>query len=295
MPIMTQAAFNEMPAWLQDIYEKISFQVAREFSEIFPGAPDKNPNIGYAQQNYPGQRLADIPPDLLRSHGIGRKTESYVPYLQSSKATIERARHPFTKHYKEYMNPYEKEVIRQIEEEGNRQLKETIIPEIEGRFIKLGQHGSKRHAGLVSKAIGDTSKEILNRKAAALMQGYENSGKLFNADSARLLEASGQMASLGGLTQAGRMADMTALSDQGRYLQQQQQVGLDLQYQDFLRHKDEPWEALGKTTASLAGMPYNTSQTSYYQTPGTPQLNVMGQLGQLAGNMYGARMAMGTR
>jgi hypothetical protein len=190
------------------------------------------------------------------------------------------------------MNPYEKDVIRHISDEGYRQLRENILPELEGRFIKKGQSGSKRHAQLSLKAANDISREVLNRQTNARMQGYDNASKLFNADKARLLESANQLGNLSALSQAGHLADVASLTDQGRYLQQQEQARLDLLYQDFLRERAAPYEAIGQATAALSGVPYNSSQTSYYQTPGTPQLNVLGQIGQLAGNIYGSRMAM---
>ncbi len=64
----------------------------------------------------------------------------------------------------------------------------------------------------------------------------------------------------------------------------------DIAHQDFLRQQNYPLEMIGAHASVLHGVPRTSQEMSYQQAPATPQLNVLGQLGNLAGNIYAARM-----
>jgi hypothetical protein len=280
MALFSTATASELPPWLLDMFQGL----AAKSQQL---ASAKNP------ESYQGQRLAELPPEFQNARTLGNQINSLSPYLRNSEQMVSRAQTPFTDKYREYMNPYEQRVVSRIAEEGNRNLKENILPELEARFIRLGQHGSSRHADLSKRAARDIQSEISANQAKALAQGYQQSAQIFNADQARGLESAREMSALGGLNQAGRLADIAMLMDQGRYHQQQDQAGKDLAYQDFLRRQNFPWEMLQNQAAVAHGMPLPQQSTQLYQTPGTPQLNVPGQVGTMATNLLGTLMSRG--
>lgn len=280
MPMITNTQFEELPPWLRTQYRNLSDLGERLGSEQF--------------RAYPGERVAEIPRDILRAQELGRQglgAESAI--LTDAQRGIERARSPFNEHVAQYMNPYQQHVIRQIAEEGNRNFTENVLPALEARFVRLGQHGGSRHAELSRRAARDLQHEILNRQQQALASGYQQAGQLYNAQQARELEAANQLGSLAAAQQGSRFADIAALENQGRYQQQQNQANLDILHQNWLRESEHPMHRAQFQAGIMQGIPTQGINQSYYQTPATPQMNVLGQLGPLAGNIWGTRMMAG--
>lgn len=282
MPFTTATEYQGLPDWVQK-------PLKESVSEAH----------GYAKEPYkpyPSPRLAEIPDDIKLSHENGRKNlNSYLPFLMEAESMARKGQEPFSMHVEEYMNPYRKNVTDQIASEGNRNFIENILPALEGKFVRLGQHGGSRHANMSLRAARDLQKEILDRQTQSLATGYQQAGQMYNADRAKQLEAASQLGNIGTLQQAGMLSDMAMLENQGRYQQQQKQAGLDIDYQDFLRQMEHPMQRLTYLQSILQGLPTQNlgMHQSFYQTPATPQMNVLGQLGTLAGNIWGSRMMRG--
>jgi len=81
----------------------------------------------------------------------------------------------------------------------------------------------------------------------------------------------------------------------GSSRQQQQQAHKDIMYQNWLREQEHPMYRMQQQAAIMQGMPAQGINQSYYQTPATPAMNVIGQLGPLAGAILGTRMMSGGR
>lgn len=277
MPFFSAATKDELPPWLLDMYRNLAERAqAISQAEYTP---------------YQGERLAQMPPEFQQAFQLGERTGEYLPYLRTSEEVVKGAQRPFSQNYQQYMNPYQKAVVERIAEEGNRNFKENILPSLEAKFVRLGQHGSSRHAKLAREAARDVQGEIAANQAKALAQGYQQAAQIYNADQARALESARELSNIGGLKQAGKLADIAALTEQGRYKQQQAQAHKDILYQDYLRRLNYPQEMLQQQASILHGVPNQSQGMQFQQTPGTPQLNVLGQLGNLAGNIYSARLA----
>ena len=119
----------------------------------------------------------------------------------------------------QYMNPYTDQVINRIGELGARNLSENIMPQIEGRYIQAGQLGYGGRGGMgtpsgmmtdTSRAIRDTSADILGQQTAALQQGYTQAAGLSAADLAR----QGQLASTAGSLAQGQQQALTNIGQQ---------------------------------------------------------------------------------
>jgi len=117
-----------------------------------------------------------------------------------------------------YMNPYNDAVTNRIGELGVRNLTENIMPQIEGRYIQAGQLGFGGRGGMgtpsgmmtdTSRAIRDTSADILAQQTAALQSGYTQAAGLAGTDLARQSQLAQTAGSLGtqqqgALAQAGQ-------------------------------------------------------------------------------------------
>ena len=180
-----------------------------------------------------------------------------------------------------YMNPYNEAVTNRIGELGVRNLTENIMPQIEGRYIQAGQlgFGGRDGAGTpsgmmteTSRAVRDTSADILAQQAAALQAGYSEAaglsntdlnrlltlastaGGLSNADATRDLSAAGQLAELAAQEQALGLRGAGALGAVGLTKENKAQQNLDVAYADFLRQQGYPQEQINNMVNALKGV-----------------------------------------
>lgn len=282
MPIMSNQQFNELPPHEQKYYAEMMAEANAERLRPY--------------QAYQDERIAAFPEELKeaqeRTH---RNFGAEEAVLNRAENSINAGIRPFHQNYQQYMNPYQQNVIRQLSEEGNRNFIENVLPALEARFLRLGQHGSSRHADLSLRAARDFQKELLNRQQQALASGYQQAGQMYNAQQLRELEGANQLANLATTRQGSRFSDIAALENIGKYKQQQDQSILDARYQEWLRQLEHNQQKLQFQSAMMHGMPSQGINQSYYQTPASPQMNLAGQFGPLAIGLLGARMAAGGR
>lgn len=277
MPFTTNVQYNELPPWMR---KPVQETVAEAVAET---------KIPY--RRYGEERVEPATPDVLRAHELGRAhIGEHRGHFNEARRALGRGTSPFHAHAQEYMNPYQRHVVSQIAEEGNRNFEENVLPALEARFVRLGQHGGSRHGRMARNAARDLQHEILNRQQQAMAQGYQQAGQMYNADMARQLDAARSMADIGTMGQAANFADVAALENQGRYQQQQGQAQRDIMYQEWLRNLEHPIHRLSQRQAILQGLPVPTLNQAYFQTPTTPQMNTWGQVGPMAGQILGAMM-----
>jgi len=182
----------------------------------------------------------------------------------------------------QYMNPYTEQVVSRIGELGARNLRENIMPEIEGRYIAAGQlgfggrqPGSATPSGMMTdtaRAIRDTSADILGKQTEALRTGYgealgasgadlarqaqlaQTAGGLGGQDITRTLAGAQQLAGMGEQAQSLGLTGAGALGQVGATQQSQAQKNLDLAYGDFLRQQGYPQEQINTMLQTFGGV-----------------------------------------
>ena len=182
----------------------------------------------------------------------------------------------------QYMNPYTEQVVSRIGELGARNLRENIMPEIEGRYIAAGQlgfggrqPGSATPSGMMTdtaRAVRDTSADILGKQSEALRTGYsdalgasgtdlnrmanlaQTAGGFGGQDITRALAGAQQLAGLGETAQTLGLRGAGALSQVGETQQSQAQKNLDLAYGDFLRQQGYPQEQINTMLQTFGGI-----------------------------------------
>lgn len=251
-------------------------------------------------QLYQGPRVAEFSPTQQQSFGMtGQAATAYQPALTAATQATQGAMaapgalataQPFltqagqssVANINQYMNPYNEAVISRIGELGARNLRENIMPEIEGRYIAAGQlgfggrqPGSATPSGMMTdtaRAIRDTSADILGKQTEALRTGYSEAAGLAGTDLSRLgqlgqtaggfagqditrnLAGAQQLAGMGEAAQQLGLAGAGALGQVGATQQGQAQKNLDLAYSDFLRQQGYPQEQINAMLQTFGGV-----------------------------------------
>lgn len=183
-----------------------------------------------------------------------------------------------------YMNPYIQNVLDVQKQRANQNFQEQQAGR-NAQAIQAGAFGGNRRFVQDSLAQRDTNQQLQEMEAQGLANAYQNAQNMFTSDQGRMLQA--QMANeearrLGaglGLDAARAQVDMTkagqdlragqaeALSSVGAKIQQREQAGLDMAYQDWMNQRDDPYRKLQQYQSLLGGGPAPSSTTSTTSTP----------------------------
>ncbi len=248
----------------------------------------------------PMPRVAEFSPTQQQSfEQVGQAAQSFQPALtQATQATtqaigapgalataqplLNQAGQSTVSNIGSYMNPYISGVVDRIGELGARNLRERIMPEIEGRYVSAGQlgfggrqPGTGTPSGMLTdtaRAVRDVGDDILARQTEALRGGYTEaaglasgdlsrmgalaatSGGFANADRNLTLGGAQQLAGMGQMQQQLGLAGAGALGGVGGQQQQQAQRNLDVAYEDFLRQQGYPQEQINAALATFRGV-----------------------------------------
>jgi hypothetical protein len=264
---------SDLPPWLEALYREVSRMAASQAAT--PYLP------------YQGSRLEDFNADQKAAFGLGRKTGVHTAPLNQAEGQIGRGVQDFPALYERYMNPYTQQVVRGIGEAGNQNFRDNILPAIESQFVGKGQVFSGHHQKMANRAGLEAQQQISRQQSDALARGYEHGAQTFGQDQSRHLLGAEAYGNLARQRQAGNLADITMLQDQGRQQQGLGQASKDIGYQDFMRKQQYPKDQTNFYSSVLHGIPAPMTTAQYAQMPGTPQVNTWGNLGSLAGQLYG--------
>ena len=180
----------------------------------------------------------------------------------------------------QYMDPYMQQVV---DVQKNQAIREAQRQNA-GRAadaVQAGAFGGSRQAiqqGLASEAL---SRQLGEIQASGQQQAFSQAQNQFErdrtarADAERLgigaaESASGQAAQMAQLGQMARDGDIQAasmLEKIGRDIQAEEQAGLDIAYEDFVRQRDYPREQLQFYSSILRGIPVQPStETTKFQS-----------------------------
>ena len=180
----------------------------------------------------------------------------------------------------QYMDPYMQQVV---DVQKNQAIREAQRQNA-GRAadaVQAGAFGGSRQAiqqGLASEAL---SRQLGEIQASGQQQAFSQAQNQFERDRAARADAerlgigaaesaSGQAAQMAQLGQMARDGDVQAasmLEKIGRDIQAEEQAGLDIAYEDFVRQRDYPREQLQFYSSILRGIPVQPStETTKFQS-----------------------------
>jgi hypothetical protein len=163
-----------------------------------------------------------------------------------------------------YMNPYLDEVLGATMGDINRQ-RDLAVGQTGDAAMRAGAFGGSRHGvaqAETERAYGD----IAARTAAGLRgDAFNQAAGLFGQDQSRMMQGAMGAAGIGGLQR------------------QQEQMGLDREYQDFLRQYQDPFMRAQIQTGLLGAMPRGQTTT---QTTTPSLLQTIGTIGQTGAMIF---------
>jgi hypothetical protein len=250
---------------------------------------------------YQGPRVAEFSPTTQQGFGMtGTAATAYQPALNAATQATQGAinapgglnvAQPYlgaagqssVANINQYMNPYTDQVVNRIGELGRRNLNETLLPEVEGRYVKAGQLGfgprdenmGGTPSGMMTdtaRALRDTNADILGQQALALRGGFTEAtglagtdmarqaslaataGGLGGQDLTRQLSGAGQLGELGTAAQTLGLTGAGALQQVGAAQQGQAQKNIDVAYGDYLRQQGYPQEQINAMLQTFGGV-----------------------------------------
>jgi hypothetical protein len=264
-----------------------------------------------------GQAATAYKPLLEQATTFAQQAAAAPGALNTAQPYLTAAGQTSVSNIGQYMNPYNEAVTNRIAELGTRNLNESIMPGIEGRYIQAGQlgFGGRQGAGTPSgmltdtaRAIRDTSADILGQQTKALQSGYSEAAGLAGTDLSRMgnlattagdlaraqqgqqLAASGALAGLGEQAQSLGLTGAGALGAVGAQQQQYGQKNLDVAYEDFLRQQNYPQEQINNMLNTfkgvVTGVPSATREVGI-SPAGVQQQNAPSTAAQIASGLSG--------
>ena len=248
-------------------------------------------------QTYEGPRIADFTPEQEKAFGMTADASgAYKPQLAAAEKTATAAgglstlgaAQPYFNAasastpgvIKDYMNPFETNVVNQMGTDAARQLQEKILPAIGDQFTRAGQYGSSRQQEIAQRGIRDVASDLEGNIAKLRSQGYTTAGQQAATDLARqasIGQAAGALtgteeankaalagvqAGLGQKEQALGLTAAAATEAVGAEKQALNQKNLSLAEADFRNQTDYPEQQLSFLSNIVRGLPSGGSTTS---------------------------------
>ena len=162
----TTDTFASQPAWLQEATRGVGSQAVAVAGQ--PYQPYSAPNNADTYGVDTGRIAGFNPTQQYAQQTVLANQGSYQPYTDYASQTLPQAQGA-------YMNPYTQSVVDRIAQLGQRNLTESILPQINSTFVGAGQFGSDRNASFMNRAMRDANESILGQQADALNKGYTQS------------------------------------------------------------------------------------------------------------------------
>lgn len=264
----------------------------------------REPTIPYGQQRFPNPgRDRDLFQDIDRAKGLTRgMVGETIPAISEAYGMARRgADRVSPEDIEYYMNPYRANVLNRIRDESLRNFNERIMPAIESRFTKHGQHGSLQHRRESERFARDMHNDITDRQNEFLSRAYQQALDTAIGEKKRGVDVASMLPIISSMRQAAQQADISALMNQGREDLQRDQMSRDFAYQEFIRQLADPMEKQSALSAILRGLPYSAAQVVYPSSQFAhniaqqqqQHLNPAGQAIQALMQMSAARMMGG--
>ena len=235
----------------------------QKFSEL-----NRGQRMAEGQVNIPEQPVAGFDPMQnkafqMANQGVG----SFQPYLNQATQYSQQATQQYDPNaYKQYMNPFQDEVISGIEQQFDKAGNKAAA----GAGKSFGQ---ERYGVQEAELASQRAQAVGQAQAQNYGQAQQAAVGQFQNQMGRYGEAAQQMAGLGGQQQQQQMGDIGSMMSSGSVQQQRQQQLADAGYQQQLQQLYEPYQRLGFTSDIYQGnVPSGAMAISMGTAPGSNPL-----------------------
>ncbi len=197
--------------------------------------------------------------------GLGK----FQPYLNTATQQLldSTAAYDPTTAYKQYMNPYQNEVISGIEQQFDKMENQANLS-----AAQAGAFGGARQ-GIQTAELGRQRADAVGQaQAQNYGQAQQQAQAQFSNQMQRQQTAAQGIAGLGAQQQALQQGDIASAMSAGSVQQQQAQQISDAQYRQQLQQLYEPYQRLGFVSDIYQGMPSSGMSTTMGTSPMTNPL-----------------------
>ena len=227
---------------------------------------------GFAQDpvTIPGQEVADF--TNLQNEAFTRTQQGlgkFQPYLNEATQNLlsSTAAYDPSTAYKQYMNPYQNEVISGIEQQFDKMENQANLS-----AAQAGAFGGARQ-GIQTAELGRQRADAVGQaQAQNYQQAQQQAQAQFSNQMQRQQTAAQGLAGLGAQQQALQQGDVASAMSAGSVQQQRLQQVSDAQYRQNLQQLYEPYQRLGFVSDIYQGMPSSGMSTTMGTSPMTNPL-----------------------
>ena len=264
-PMYTTTEKSELPPFLEQAYKKLAQQ-----SEAVT-----DPSVKYVP--YGGQRLAPLTfeQQYARQRGV-EQAQAYQPDLAQARGLTSLSMQPISQSdIQQYENPYSQMVTKNVLDEMRRRS------DIQGQqtsdaAVRSGAYGGSRHGVQESERMRNLREQQSRTAAEMGQQNYQQALAAAQAQKAQQLSGAGAYGNIAGQQMSLGQQGIQGLTQAGAMGQQQQQKGMDIAYQDFLKQQQFPYTQAATLGNLLSGVPASQMGTVYSQQPGPSPMSQMG-------------------
>ena len=276
---------TELAPFIKDILEKAKAQQTDASYQPYTG-----PQLA----QFSDREKAAMDAIIAQTTGLaGTDVAKATPYFTGAKTAVEGLGQQFTGDVaQQYMNPYQQAVVDQAKQKAIENYEQVIAPKVTAQAIAQQPFGGSRQAIAEGMARQDLTDKLTEIQERGLADAYNQGRAAFEAQKARELKQSQQLAQLGQTIPQQALRDLAIQQQTGEQERRQEQLGLDLAKGQFLEEREFPTRALQEYSAVVRGFPFQpstyTAQTQYKAQPSIGQ-----QLLQLGATGLGAYTQFG--
>ena len=227
---------------------------------------------GFAQDpvTIPGQEVADF--TNLQNEAFTRTQQGlgkFQPYLNEATQNLlsSTAAYDPSTAYKQYMNPYQNEVISGIEQQFDKMENQANLS-----AAQAGAFGGARQ-GIQTAELGRQRADAVGQALASNYgQAQSMAQQQFESQMGRQAQAGQQLAGLGAQLQQQQQGDVAGLMAAGATKQQQAQALEDAKYRQQLQQIYEPFQRMAFVSDIYQGAPSSGMAISQGTAPTTNPL-----------------------
>ena len=218
----------------------------------------------------PGQDVVDF--TNLQNEAFTRTQQGlgkFQPYLNAASQNLlgSTAAYDPSTAYKQYMNPYQNEVISGIEQQFDKMENQANLS-----AAQAGAFGGARQGIQTAELGAQRAQAVGQAQAQNYQQAQQQAQAQFSNQMQRQQSAAQGLAGLGAQQQALQQGDVASAMSAGSVQQQRLQQVSDAKYRQDLQQLYEPYQRLGFVSDIYQGMPSSGMSTTMGTSPMTNPL-----------------------